>query len=83
MEQTQIDCKSFVELIQLIADDEATSEQKKVFKAHYTKCNHCAEHYNIDKSTMDFIKAKLCECKVNAPAGLAEQIRKKIASATA
>ena len=80
MEQTQIDCKAFVELIQLIADDEATVEQKSAFKAHYNKCGHCAEHYNIDKATLEFIKAKLCACKVDAPIGLADKIRQKIAS---
>ena len=80
MEPKEIDCKTFLKLIQLIADDEATAEQKASFKAHYNKCNHCSTYYNIDKPTMEFIKAKLCECKVTAPSGLAEQIRQKIAA---
>ena len=80
MEQGKLDCKSFVQLMQLIADDEATPEQKELFKKHYTKCRHCADRYNIEESTLEFIKAKLCECRVNAPKGLADKVRQKIAS---
>lgn len=80
MEQGKIDCKSFVQLIQLIADDEATAEQKREFKRHFDKCKHCADHYDIEESTIEFIKSKLCECKVNAPKGLINDIKQKIAS---
>ena len=76
----KIDCKSFVELIQLIVDDEATDEQKALFKKHFAKCSHCANHYNIEASTMEFIKKKVCACQISAPSDLAEKIRQKIAS---
>lgn len=76
----KIDCKSFVELIQLIVDDEASEEQKEVFKKHFIKCKHCADHYDIEASTMEFLKKKICACQETAPSGLADSIRKKIAS---
>ena len=77
--QAPLDCKGFVELIHLIADDEASESQKNLFRAHEEKCGHCAEYYNIEQSVIDIVKNKLRrEC---CPEGFANSVRDKVLNA--
>ncbi|MFT5618419.1 MAG: anti-sigma factor (TIGR02949 family) [Arenicella sp.] len=74
--QDSLDCKGFVELIHLIADDEASELQKNLFRAHEEKCGHCAEYYNIEQSMIDVVRNKLRkEC---CPEGFANSVREKV-----
>ncbi|MEN7549587.1 hypothetical protein AAG747_16810 [Rapidithrix thailandica] len=71
-----MDCAKFVELVQLIVDEEATSEEEQLFKDHYEKCKHCLNYYEIEKSAVAVIKNKIS--KNSPPPELANQIRAKI-----
>ncbi len=52
-------CKEFVEIVQLILDDEAKDEDIKLFKEYYMKCKDCIKYYDIEESTISFIKQKI------------------------
>jgi mycothiol system anti-sigma-R factor len=79
MEQTtKLDCKGFVQLVQLMLDGEATPEQQELFRQHYNRCKHCAEHYSIEESTLKFLKKKVCACRAHAPQNLLGMIKSKI-----
>ena len=75
-----IDCKQFAKLIQLILDDEASNEDKKLFKEHESKCNHCAEVFDIEKTVMNLVKNKLR--KDCCPEGFAKSVRENALKST-
>ena len=74
--QTDIDCKTFVGLIQLILDDEATNEQKELFSKHEDMCHHCADQYNIERSVIAVIRKKIN--KNCCPEGFANMVRENV-----
>ena len=53
------DCGQFVELMQLILDDEASDEQLKFFHDHMDDCRGCLSHYEGEKNMIDQIRLKL------------------------
>lgn len=71
--KTNIDCQTFVGLIQLILDDEASQEEKNLFSKHEHMCHHCAEKYNIERSVIEVIRNKVS--KDCCPDGFANLVR--------
>ncbi|MEM1137116.1 MAG: hypothetical protein AAGI07_14860 [Bacteroidota bacterium] len=71
-------CNEFVELVQLILDGEATKEDKNRFYDYYMKCGHCISYYNLESSTVEFLKKKIEQEKTPVPDGLAKQILSRI-----
>ena len=49
-------CKEFVEIVQLMVDGEATEAHRERFQNYYAKCKHCLEYYDIESSTIKFIR---------------------------
>lgn len=74
--QTKIDCQTFVGLIQLILDDEASQEQKSLFSKHEHMCHHCADKYNIERSVIDILRNKIG--KDCCPDGFANSVRSAV-----
>ena len=74
--QNGIDCQTFVGLIQLILDDEATQEQKTLFTDHEDMCHHCADKYNIEQSVIRAIREKIN--KDCCPDGFAQLVRNAV-----
>jgi len=73
-----IDCQGFMELIQLILDDEASQEQKALFNKHEHLCHHCADQYNIERSVIEVIRKKVG--KNCCPEGFANSVRNSVLS---
>lgn len=74
------ECREFIEVVQLILDDEASEKQVNFFKEHIDNCTHCLEHYNLEKSVADAIKSKLkAKC---CPDDLIRSIKQKIREAS-
>lgn len=71
-----IDCQTFVGLIQLILDDEATKEQKSLFTDHEHLCTHCADKYQIEQSVIQAIRNKID--KDCCPDGFANLVREAV-----
>ncbi|MBX2841526.1 MAG: hypothetical protein KTR26_07125 [Flammeovirgaceae bacterium] len=71
-------CKEFVEIVQLILDGEASKEHKDRFNKYYMECNDCISYYNLESSTIEFLKKKIEEEKVTVPVDLANEIRIKL-----
>ncbi len=72
----KISCKEYVQLMQLIIDNEAAEEEKELFLSHSGKCNPCQQHYLFEKQTIEFLKNKLK--KIPTPQDLEETIRQQI-----
>ncbi len=64
------------QLLQLILDGEATSEQEKQFFEHIDKCVYCLNGYELEKSIRKLIKSKIK--KQTVPADLVDSIKLKI-----
>jgi predicted anti-sigma-YlaC factor YlaD len=71
-------CEDFVEIVQLILDGEASEEHKKKFHSFYMECGSCISYYNLESSTVEFLKKKIEQEKMPVPKDLAEQILSKI-----
>ena len=73
----QHDCKKVADKIFLLLDGELEAEEEKKIIAEVNRCSHCLEHYNLDKTFKDFVKAKMekkcCSEKLKA------EIKSKIA----
>lgn len=48
-------CKKVVEILDLIIDNEATSDDKDFFYSHIDKCAPCLDYYEVEKDLKDFI----------------------------
>ncbi|MBS1976007.1 MAG: hypothetical protein JST46_01475 [Bacteroidetes bacterium] len=64
------------EMLQVILDDEASTEQREYFKAHMEFCMPCFKDYELNFAIKQLLQAK---CNSVAPDGLKEQIRNRIA----
>ncbi|MBT31854.1 MAG: hypothetical protein CMO01_19525 [Thalassobius sp.] len=71
-------CDEFVEIVQLILDGEASEEHKNRFNDYFMKCGHCISYYNLESSTVEFLKKKIEQEKTPVPDGLANEILSKI-----
>lgn len=70
-----------MEMLQLILDGEATSEQQHYFKSHMDKCMPCFKTYSLDMSIKELVRSRCCGDQV--PPGLVEQIKMQISQNTA
>lgn len=78
--QNESDCTKFLEVVQLVIDNEATEKEIEFFKHHIQKCAHCLDHYNLEKSVAKAIKTKI-ESKC-CPEKLVHIIKKQIREAS-
>jgi hypothetical protein len=67
-------CEEFVEIVQLILDNEATPEHEQKFR-YFMECRDCASYFNLESSTIKFIKEKIENHRLQVPAELASEIR--------
>ena len=71
--QNQREC---FEMLQLILDGEASSQQKEHFlKDHLEQCMPCYKNYNLEVAIRELLKTK---CTQHAPQDLVESIKKKV-----
>jgi len=70
-----------MEMLQVILDGEATTEQKTYFKEHMDLCMPCFKGYEVDMAIKHLVQSKCCGG--DAPADLVEQIRTQISQKTA
>ncbi len=69
-------CGKYLEILQLMLDNEATKEQEAYLNAHVDRCVFCLQHYQLEKEIRILIKTKITMQPV--PGGLASEIRRKI-----
>ena len=65
-----------MEMLQLILDGEATTEQQDYFRGHMDKCMPCFKSYSLNMSIKELVKTRCCGDPV--PQGLVEQIKMQI-----
>jgi mycothiol system anti-sigma-R factor len=70
-----------MEMLQLILDGEASTEQQDYFRSHMDLCSPCFKSYNLNMSIKELIKTRCCGDPV--PQGLVEQIKIQIGQITA
>jgi anti-sigma factor (TIGR02949 family) len=71
--QNQREC---FEILQLIIDGEASTQQKEHFlKEHLEQCMPCYKNYHLEVSIRELLKTK---CSQEAPQELVDTIRKKV-----
>jgi anti-sigma factor (TIGR02949 family) len=71
--QNQREC---FEMLQLILDGEATSQQKEHFiKEHLDQCMPCYKNYHLEVAIRDLLKNK---CTQGCPQELAEKIKAQV-----
>lgn len=71
-------CEEFVEIVQLILDGEASEEHKSRFHNYFMECGHCSSYFNLESSTVEFLKKKITQEKTPVPKDLEREIRSKI-----
>ncbi len=71
-------CEEFVEIVQLILDGEATEDHKNRFHNYYMQCGRCISYYNLEASTIEFLKKKIVKERTPVPEDLGKQILSKI-----
>jgi len=65
-----------MEMLQLILDGQATSEQCEYFKSHMDNCMPCFKTYQLDMAIKELLKSKCCGG--DAPTDLVHQIKNQI-----
>jgi mycothiol system anti-sigma-R factor len=66
-----------MEMLQLILDGEASTEQRDYFKSHMDHCMPCFKSYSVDMAIKELLKTKCCGG--DAPVDLINQIKGQIA----
>ena len=69
-------CDECLELLELILDNEATSEQKEYFANHVDNCKDCYEYYNLELTIKKLLKEKIGSQPV--PSDLIDSINTKV-----
>lgn len=72
----QNDKTDCLELLNLVLDSAASTEEQESFKEHLKQCMPCYEKYNLDMAIKRLIQEKCCGKHV--PEGLAASIRSKV-----
>lgn len=76
MKQDCSNQKECFEMLQMILDGEATSQEKEHFlKEHLEQCMPCYKNYHLEVAIRELLKSK---CTSHAPQDLVENIRKKV-----
>ncbi len=71
--QNQREC---FEMLQMILDGEASTQQKDHFlKEHLEQCMPCYKNYHLEVAIRELLKSK---CSQHAPQDLVESIRKQV-----
>jgi anti-sigma factor (TIGR02949 family) len=70
------DCDKVVEILDLIVDGEASSDDQKYFFSHVEECATCFGHYNREKELKQFLKESLKQKTV--PSHLVANIRELV-----
>jgi mycothiol system anti-sigma-R factor len=65
-----------MEMLQLILDGQATTEQSEYFKAHMDHCMPCFKTYQLDMSIKELLRTKCCGGE--APSELVQKIKAQI-----
>ena len=73
-----VDKDKFTHLVQVILDNEADEESKRLFREKVDNCMHSCGCYEKEKCLQDAIREKLCKQQSNMPTDLADKIRKSI-----
>lgn len=71
-------CEKFVDLIQLLLDNEADGKQKKYISDHIEECAPCLDQLEVEKEFRGLFKDKIIKKEV--PADLINAIKTKIKS---
>jgi len=66
-----------MEMLQLILDGQASSDQREYFKAHMDSCRPCFKNYELDMAIKQLLQSKCCGGE--APCELEQMIRERIA----
>jgi anti-sigma factor (TIGR02949 family) len=76
MKQNCENQRECLQMLQLILDGEATTQQKDHFlKEHLEQCMPCYKNYNLEMAIRELLKSK---CTNHAPQDLVDSIRKKV-----
>lgn len=70
------DFEKCLKILNLMLDNEATSDQEAYFYTHIESCMVCFAHYNVEKQIRVLLQKRMSRCKV--PSDLAQEIRRKI-----
>ncbi len=73
------DCEQLakcLEIIELILDNEGSSEQEAFLFEHIKQCSCCLEHYNVEAEFHKLVKTRIS--KEPVPVDLVKSIRNKI-----
>ncbi len=70
------ECKEFLEVLQLVLDNEATPEQIEFVDEHIENCGYCLECYEVDKTLRQTVKQKVQ--RIHSPQDLTLLIQSKI-----
>jgi anti-sigma factor (TIGR02949 family) len=68
--------KKCMEILELLLDGEADSEQEVFFRDHIERCMPCYQHYNLEKTIKELLKTKIEKKPV--PNDLVDSIKLKI-----
>ena len=69
-------CDECLKMLELILDDEATTDQKKYFAEHIENCQSCYEYYHLEKTIKQVLREKVLSQP--APSDLVDMIRTKV-----
>ncbi|MBT1700432.1 anti-sigma factor [Fulvivirgaceae bacterium PWU4] len=76
MKQDCSNSKECLEMLQMILDGEATTQQKEHFlKEHLEQCMPCYKNYHLEVAIRELLKTK---CTSHAPQELVDNIRKQV-----
>jgi anti-sigma factor (TIGR02949 family) len=76
MKQDCSNKRECLEMLQMILDGEATSQQKDEFlKEHLEQCMPCYKNYHLEVAIRELLKTK---CTSHAPQELIDDIRNKV-----
>ena len=78
-ESSASECKESakcMEILQLLLDGEADSEQEQYFHSHIEKCMPCYQYYNVEKAIKEILQTKIERKPV--PQDLVNNIKLKI-----
>lgn len=53
------DCKQCLEILSIVADEEATQEQLNFFNQHIVNCEKCMDCFEVEKTLKDKIKQRI------------------------
>jgi mycothiol system anti-sigma-R factor len=69
------ECRTCLEWMQIVMDEEASSEQIAFVKNHVDNCKHCQQCYEVDTTLKELIR---CKCGKEIPQELLDHIQLKL-----